>query len=45
MTPRQQEYAAAVKEHGGVVAAARALGVHHSVISRTVTPEERHQAG
>lgn len=36
MTPRQQEYREAVAKHGGVVAAARALGIDHSVISRTL---------
>lgn len=37
MTPRQQEYAAVVEANGGsVVAAARALGVNHSVISRAL---------
>jgi hypothetical protein len=37
VTPRQQEYAAVVEANGGsVVAAARALGVSHSVISRAL---------
>jgi hypothetical protein len=45
MTPRQQEYAAAVKEHGGIVAAARALGVDHSVISRALSVKPPKQAG
>jgi hypothetical protein len=37
MTPRQQEYAAALERNGGsVVAAARELGVDHSVISRFI---------
>jgi hypothetical protein len=45
MTPRQQEYAAAVKEHGGIVAAAKALGIHHSVISRTLKPRTRPEDG
>lgn len=45
MTPRQQEYAAAVKEHGGVVAAARALDIHHSVISRTLAVKEAPRTG
>jgi hypothetical protein len=40
MTPRQQEYAAAVKEHGGVVAAAKALGIDHAVISRALNPSK-----
>lgn len=34
MTPRQLEYAAAVKEHGSVRKAGAALGVHHSVVAR-----------
>lgn len=37
MSPRQQRYAEAVKEHGGIVAAARALGVNHSVVSRALS--------
>jgi hypothetical protein len=37
MTPRQKEYVEAVKLHGGIVAAARALGVNHSVISRSLS--------
>lgn len=37
MTPRQQEYAAVVEANGGsIVAAARALGINHSVISRAL---------
>lgn len=36
-TDRQREYLDAVKEHGGVVAAANALGVNHSVISRALS--------
>lgn len=45
MTPRQLEYAAAVKEHGGIVAAAEALGVNHSVISRALKPKEAPSTG
>lgn len=45
MTPRQQEYVEAVKTHGGVVAAARALGVDHSVISRTLAPKPPKRTG
>lgn len=37
MTPRQQEYAEAVKKHGGIVAAAKALGINHAVISRALS--------
>lgn len=44
MTPRQQEYVAAVKEHGGVVAAARALGINHSIISKTLGPAKPKEA-
>jgi hypothetical protein len=36
VTPRQQAYAEAVKEHKGIVAAAKALGVHHSSVSRAL---------
>jgi predicted MPP superfamily phosphohydrolase len=36
MTPRQLQYKEAVKEHGGIVAAARALGIDHSVVSRVL---------
>lgn len=45
MTPRQLEYAAAVKEHGGIVAAAKALGVNHAVISRALNPKETTSTG
>jgi hypothetical protein len=40
VTPRQQEYAAAVKEHGSARKAAAVLGVHHSVISRSLDAAE-----
>jgi hypothetical protein len=36
MTPTQQKYSEAVKEHGGVVAAARALGVDHGSVSKSL---------
>jgi hypothetical protein len=36
VTPRQLQYQEAVKEHGGIVAAARALGIDHSVVSRVL---------
>jgi predicted MPP superfamily phosphohydrolase len=36
VTPRQLQYKEAVKEHGGIVAAARALGIDHSVVSRVL---------
>jgi hypothetical protein len=45
VTPRQQEYLDAVKEHGGVVAAAKALGVNHSIISKTLRPKEAKRSG
>jgi hypothetical protein len=45
MTPRQQEFVDAVKTHGGVVAAARALGVDHAVISRAIKPKEAKRSG
>lgn len=42
MTPRQQEYAAVVEANGGsVVAAARALGINHSVISKALKPKKK----
>jgi hypothetical protein len=47
MTPRQLQYKEAVKEHGGIVAAARALGIDHSVVSRVLNkkPESAPCAG
>lgn len=36
MTPRQQQYAEAVKEHGSARKAAAVLGVHHSCVSRAL---------
>lgn len=36
MTPRQQEYAQAVKEHGSARKAAAALGVNHASISKAL---------
>lgn len=36
MTPRQQQYAEAVKQYGSARKAAAALGVHHAVISRAL---------
>jgi hypothetical protein len=46
MTPRQLQYKEAVKEHGGIVAAARALGIDHSVVSRVLNKQtERPEDG
>jgi hypothetical protein len=46
VTPRQLQYKEAVKEHGGIVAAARALGIDHSVISRSLNQKsERPEDG
>jgi hypothetical protein len=46
VTPRQLQYQAAVKEHGGVVAAAKALGLHHSTIAKSIGPQiERPEDG
>lgn len=44
MTPRQQEYAAAVAEHGSARKAAAALGIHHAVISRALKSKEAHSS-
>lgn len=44
MTPRQQEYAAAVKEHGSETAAAEALGVNPRTVQRAMRSLEAHQA-
>lgn len=45
MTPRQQQYAEAVKEHGGIVAAARALGINHGAISRALSVKPTRNSG
>jgi hypothetical protein len=46
VTPRQLQYKEAVKEHGGIVAAARALGIDHSVVSRVLNKKtERPEDG
>lgn len=36
-TPDQAKYMAAIEVHGGVRAAARALGVHHSTVTKSIT--------
>lgn len=48
MTPRQLQLRQAVIDHGGVVAAARALGINHSVISKALrgkAPKPEQQSG
>lgn len=41
LTDTQAKYFEAVQEHGGVVAAARALGVHHSSIGKALARAAR----
>src|SRR6187549_1879799 len=45
MTPRQQQYLDAVKAEGGVVAAAKALGINHSLISRAIKVKSENVTG
>jgi hypothetical protein len=45
MTPRQREYAEAVKVHGSRRAAARVLGVHNSVLCRALSSVQRKRDG